>query len=83
MPRRKKLIERAYMTAEALGIALWCEDEVGPYQTIPYLGASWQMEAHPIRKPHEYFQEGTAKMLTLLLSQNGRSPRQRGDQQPQ
>jgi len=71
MPGQKKLIERAYTTAEKLGIALWCEDEAGPYQTIPYPGASWQLVGHPARQPHEYFQEGTAKMLTLLHPKTG------------
>jgi len=40
---KKKLIERAYHIAEMLGLALWCEDEAGPYQTIPYrsLDSKW------------------------------------------
>lgn len=67
----KNLIERAYTTADELGLALWCEDEAGPYQTIPYPGASWQLAAHPSRQPHEYFQEGTAKLLTLLHPKTG------------
>ncbi len=54
-----------------MGIAVWCEDEAGPYQTIPYPGASWQPARHPLRQPHEYFQEGTAKMLTLLHPRTG------------
>jgi len=54
-----------------MGIAVWCEDEAGPYQTIPYPGASWQPAGHPARQPHEYFQEGTAKMLTLLHPKTG------------
>ena len=54
-----------------MGLALWCEDEAGPYQTIPYPGASWQREAQPIRQPHEYFREGTAKVLTLLHPKTG------------
>lgn len=54
-----------------MGIAVWCEDEAGPYQTKPYPGASWQPTGHPLRQPHEYFQEGTAKMLTLLHPKTG------------
>lgn len=50
---------------------MWCEDEAGPYQTIPYPGASWQLEARPVRQPHEYFREGTAKLLTLLHPKTG------------
>jgi hypothetical protein len=52
-------------------MAVWCEDEAGPYQTVPYPGASWQPSGHPGRRPHEYFQEGTAKMLTLLHPKTG------------
>jgi hypothetical protein len=54
-----------------MGIAVWCEDEAGPYQTIPYPAASWQPAGHPVCQPHEYFQEGTAKMLTLLHPKTG------------
>jgi hypothetical protein len=60
------LIERAYTVGEKLGIAVWTEDEAGPYQTIPYLGASWQLEGKAALLPHEYFRDGTAKMLTLF-----------------
>ena len=35
------MIERAYTTAEALGIPVWCQDEAGPYQAVPQPGASW------------------------------------------
>lgn len=54
-----------------MGIAVWCQDEAGPYQTIPYAGASWQPEGQPECQPHEYFQEGTAKLLTLLHPKTG------------
>ncbi len=40
-------IERAYREAEAAGVAVWCQDEAGPYQTKPYPGASWKPEGHP------------------------------------
>lgn len=71
MRRQKNVLERAYTDAEALGIAVWCEDEAGPYQTVPYPGPSWQPEQQPERQPHEYFQEGTAKLLTLLHPKTG------------
>lgn len=71
IPEQKKLIERAYTVAEGMGIAVGCEDEAGPYQTIPYAAASWQPVENPVRQPHEYFQEGTAKMLTLLHPKTG------------
>lgn len=60
------MIERAYTEGESLGIAVWTEDEAGPYQTIPYPGASWQPTGEPKRRPHEYVRRGTAKLLTLF-----------------
>lgn len=38
---------------------------------MPYTGASWQLPGQPVRQPHEYFREGTAKMLTLLHPKTG------------
>jgi hypothetical protein len=29
------LIEAAYLTGEAMSLAVWCTDQAGPYQTIP------------------------------------------------
>lgn len=68
---KKKLIERAYQLGELMGIAVWGEDEAGPYQTIPYAGHSWQVQQHPVRHPHEYSPKGTAKMLTLFHPATG------------
>ena len=65
------MIERAYTLAEDLGIALWCEDEAGPYGTIPYPGGRWQAEGLPACYPHEYVREGTAKLLTLFHPKTG------------
>lgn len=65
------MIERAYTLAETMGIAVWCEDEAGPYGTVPYPGASWQLEGQPAVYPHEYVREGTAKMITLFHPQTG------------
>lgn len=65
------MIERAYRTAEALGIAVWCQDEAGPYQAIPQAGASWQPAGAPARRPHEYVRGGTAKLLTLFRPATG------------
>lgn len=42
---KQNLIERAYQLGEQLGLAVWNEDEAGPYQTIPYPGSSWQQKA--------------------------------------
>jgi len=60
------MIECAYTLAEAMGIVVWCEDEAGPYGTVPYDGMSWQAEGQPAQIPHEYIRAGTAKMLTLF-----------------
>jgi hypothetical protein len=65
------VIERAYRTAEALGIPVWCQDEAGPYQAIPQPGAAWQPVGHPAHRPHEYVRGGTAKLLTLFRPATG------------
>jgi hypothetical protein len=59
------------VTAERLGLQLWCEDEGGPYQSIPQPGSSWQPEGQPARRPHEYLRGETAKLLTLLRPATG------------
>jgi DDE superfamily endonuclease len=61
----------AYRLAEAVGIAVWCQDEAGPYQAIPQPGASWQPEGQPARQPHAYIRGGTAKLLTLFHPATG------------
>src|SRR5918992_1473393 len=71
MPPPKKLIERAYRLGEALGLAVWTQDEAGPYQAIPQPGSSWQPEGEPARQPHEYVRGGTAKLLTLFRPATG------------
>ena len=65
------MIERAYLEAEAAGLALWCQDEAGPYQAIPQPGASWEFEGQPVCQPHEYERGGTAKLLTLFHPATG------------
>jgi len=61
----------AYRVAEAVGIPLWCEDEAGPYQTVPVPGASWEPTGTPARQAHEYVRNGTAKLLTLFRPATG------------
>jgi hypothetical protein len=56
---------------EKMGLAVWVEDEAGPYQTIPYAGQSWQVKEHPVRQSHEYIRNGTAKMLTFFHPATG------------
>ncbi len=65
------MIERAYREGEALGLAVWGEDEAGPFQTVPYPGASWAPMGNPARQPHEYLRQGTAKQLTLFHPATG------------
>jgi hypothetical protein len=66
------LIEDAYRLGEAMGLAVWCTDQAGPYQTVPYHGQSWRPEGRPARLPHEYLRDGTAKALTLFRPADGR-----------
>lgn len=54
-----------------MGLAVWTEDEAGPYQTVPYAGESWQPENHPVRQPYEYIRNGIAKMITLFHPASG------------
>jgi hypothetical protein len=68
---QKKLIEQAYQLGEKLGLAIWTQDEAGPYQTKPYAGQSWQEEGHPFQQPHEYIRDGVAKIMTLFHPANG------------
>jgi DDE superfamily endonuclease len=65
------LIEDAYATAASLGLAVWCEDEAGPFQAVPHAGASWRPEGEAARQPHEYVRGGTAKILTLFRPADG------------
>jgi hypothetical protein len=69
---QKKLIEAAYLLGEAMGLSVWCTDQAGPFQTIPYPGQSWRPEGDPVRQPHEYLRDGTAKVLTLFHPADGR-----------
>jgi hypothetical protein len=66
------LIEDAYRLGEAMGLSVWCADQAGPFQTIPYPGQSWCPEGEPVRQPHEYLRDGTAKILTLFHPADGR-----------
>jgi hypothetical protein len=65
------VIERAYVLAERLGLPLWCEDEAGPYQTIPRPGSSFQPEGEPKCQDHQYIRGKTCKLLTLLRPATG------------
>lgn len=65
------LIEAAYRLAAGLGLALWNQDEAGPYQAIPQPGSHWCPEGEPRQYPHEYIRGGTAKLLTLFCPATG------------
>jgi hypothetical protein len=47
------------------------QDEAGPYQTKPQPGATWAPEAMPLRQPHEYLRDGTAKLLAFFRPSTG------------
>ena len=59
------------MVGEQVGLAVWTQDEAGPYQAIPQPGPSWHPEGQPARRPHEYVRGGTAKLLTLFRPATG------------
>jgi hypothetical protein len=52
-------------------VALACQDEAGPYQTVPAAGSHWAPAGHPAHQPHEYLRMGTAKLLTLFRPVTG------------
>jgi DDE superfamily endonuclease len=52
-------------------VAVACQDEAGPYQTVPYAGPQWAPVGCPPRLPHEYVRLGTAKLLTLFRPATG------------
>ncbi len=65
------MIQEAYTLGQQLGLDVWCEDEAGPFQTVPQPGPSWQPQGQPAEQPHEYFRNGTAKVLTLFHPSTG------------
>jgi len=65
------LIECAYVEGETMGLAVWVEDEAGPYQAIPQPGQGWCEVGRPERQAHEYVRGDTAKLLTLFHPATG------------
>jgi DDE superfamily endonuclease len=65
------LIERAYTLDAERNLAVWCEDEAGPFQAVPQAGSSWQPEGHPATYPHAWIRGGTTKMMTLFEPSTG------------
>jgi transposase len=66
------LIEHAYTMGEKLGLAVWTQDEAGPFQPKPYAGQAWHEPGQPRRQSHEYLRQGTAKLLVLFHPASGR-----------
>ena len=54
-----------------MGLAVWTEDEAGPYGTHPYEISNWQPQGEPLKQPHEYLPNGTAKIITLFHPADG------------
>ncbi len=54
-----------------MGLSVWAEDEAGPYSTQPYPTSDWQPQGEPLRHPHEFIPNGTAKILTLFHPVDG------------
>src|SRR3954467_5972047 len=69
--REKNLIERAYGLGPEAGLAVWCEDEAGPFQAVPHPGGGWRPVERPAIRPHEYVRQGTTKILTLFHPATG------------
>jgi DDE superfamily endonuclease len=65
------LIEQAYGLGAEAGVAVWCEDEAGPFQAVPQPGSSWPPEGHPATQPHEWIRGGTTKLMTLFEPATG------------
>ncbi len=65
------MIAQAYTVGASLGLEVWCADEAGPFQTVPYLSDAWQPEGAPSKQAHEYVRNGTAKVLTLFRPCDG------------
>jgi len=54
-----------------MNLAVWTQDEAGPFQTIPMPGQSWREGGSAQRQDHEYIRNGTAKLLTLFCPSSG------------
>jgi hypothetical protein len=52
-------------------LAVWCEDEAGPFQAVPHPGSGWQPIGQPTTQPHAYVRQGTTKILTLFHPATG------------
>jgi hypothetical protein len=54
-----------------MNLAVWTEDEAGPFQTVPMPGRSWHQSGSGQCQEHEYVRNGTAQLLTLFCPSSG------------
>ena len=50
---------------------MWCQDEAGPYQTVPVAGQTWDPVGQARGQPHDYERTGTAQRLTRFHPARG------------
>ena len=65
------MIEQAYTLGASLGLAVWTQDEAGPFQGKPVAGQHWHEPGQPLRQSHDYLRQGTAKLLVLFHPATG------------
>jgi len=65
------LIEQAYTLGASLGLAVWTQNEAGPFQCKPVAGQQWHEPGQPRRQSHDYLRQGTAKLLVLFHPATG------------
>ena len=65
------MIEQAYTLGASLGVAVWTQDEAGPFQCKPVAGQHWHEPGQPRRQSHDYLRQGTAKLLVLFHPATG------------
>jgi hypothetical protein len=65
------LIEQAYTLGAGLGLAVWTQDEAGPFQCKPVAGQQWHEPGQPLRQSHEYLRHGTANLLVVFHPATG------------
>ena len=65
------MIEQAYTLGASLGLAVWTQDEAGPFQCKPVAGQQWHEPGQPLRQSHDYLRQGTAKLLVLFHPATG------------
>ena len=65
------MLEQAERTGGSKGLAVWVEEEAGPYQAVPQAGQRWWAAGQPATQPHESVRGDTAKLLTCFHPQTG------------